>query len=383
MTLRLFAEFHHSGDHEAAWRLPTAQPERIADAGYYVERARLAARGGFDAVFFADFPGFDPAVRHHIRWPFEPTVLLGAVAAAVPDVRLVATASTVFSTADRLVDTFAALQRVSGGRAGWNVVTAGSPTAARALGIDALPPHDERYDAADAVVADFRERWDPDVPRPLLVQAGASDRGREFAARHADVVFAATPTLADGRAFRDDLHRRAATYGRPPPLLLPGFLVTLGSTVDEARRLRTRLDDLLTDPNLAGLLRGFGIEPPAAGLDAPLPADLADPSFGGIRSRAPVLAAIAARLGPSTSLRTLARHVAGSRGHLQHAGTPEEIATIMGEWHAAGAADGFVVKFSHNPGGAEDFVDGVVPVLRHRGLLRPRDVGTPVPTAGW
>lgn len=369
--LHLFAEFHHSGDHEAAWRLPTARPDRIDDARYYVERAQLASSGGFDAVFFADFVGFDPAVRDHVRWPFEPTTLLGAVGAAVPDIGLVATASTVFGTAERLVDTFAALQQVSGGRAGWNIVTAGAPASAAAFGLADLPAHDDRYAAADGVVARFHELWREGGygPRPLLVQAGASDRGRDFAARHADVVFAATPTRDDARAFRRDLHRRSAILGIRPPLLLPGLLVTLGSTEAEARALRHRLDDLITDDNAAGLLRGFGIKPPPGGLDHPLPQRFADPEFGGIRSRAPVLASIAARLGPDTSLRALVRHVAGSRGHLSHTGTAEQLATVMTDWLDAGAADGFVIKFSHNPGGAEDFVDGVVPLLRRRGLL--------------
>jgi alkanesulfonate monooxygenase SsuD/methylene tetrahydromethanopterin reductase-like flavin-dependent oxidoreductase (luciferase family) len=166
--------------------------------------------------------------------------------------------------------------------------------------------------------------------------------------------------------------------GTRPPLLLPGFLVTLGSTEAEARALRDRLDDLITDDNAAGLLRGFGIEPPPGGLDRPLPERFADADFGGIRSRAPVLAAIAARLGPDTTLRTLVRHVAGSRGHLSHVGTAEQVATIMGDWRDAGAADGFVVKFSHNPGGAEDFVDGVVPLLRRRGLLPADPMGGPL-----
>ncbi|OLM14068.1 Nitrilotriacetate monooxygenase component A [Pseudonocardia sp. Ae717_Ps2] len=387
-ALHLFAEFHHSGDHEAAWRLPTARPDRTDDAGYYVDRARLAARGGFDAVFFADFVGFDPAVRDHVRWPFEPTTLLGAVGAAVPDIGLVATGSTVFGTAEGLVDTFAALQDVSGGRAGWNIVTAGAPSAAAAFGLADVPAHGSRYDLADGVVARFHELWHAGGhgPRPLFVQAGASDRGRDFAARHADVVFAATPTVEDGRAFRRDLHRRAAVLGTRPPLLLPGFLVTLGSTESEARALRDRLDDLLTDDNVAGLLRGFGIEVPPGGLDCPLPERFAAANFDGIRSRAPVLAGIAARLGPATTLRTLVRQVAGSRGHLSHVGTAEQVATIMEEWLATGAADGFVVKFSHNPGGAEDFVDGVVPILRRRRLLptgphSPRLWRVPPPTS--
>ncbi|MEJ2861616.1 LLM class flavin-dependent oxidoreductase [Actinomycetospora flava] len=368
-AVKLFAEFHHSGDHEGAWRLPTARPDRTDDASYYVERARIAAGGGFSHVFFADFVGYDPVVRHQVRWPFEPTTLLAAVAATVPDIGVVATGSTVFASPDDLVDTFATLQDVSGGRAGWNIVTAGAPAAAAALGRDAVPAHDARYDAADAVVDHVRAAFTEET-RPLFVQAGASPRGRTFAARHADAVFAATPDRDAARAFREDLHARAAALGRPAPLLLPGFLVTLGSTDEEARRRRRQLDDLLSDGTIATLLDQFGLDLPGVGLDDRLPADLTTGAgFQGIRSRAAVLDAVARELGPDVTLRRLVRHVAGSRGHLQHTGTPEAVAGIIADWVGAGAADGFVVKFSHNPGGAEDFVDGVTPLLRARGLL--------------
>lgn len=372
--MRLFAEFHHSGDHEAAWRLPTARPDRVDDAGYYVERARLAARGGFSDVFFADFVGYDPSVRHQVRWPFEPTTLLAAVAASVPDLGVVATASTVFATPDELIDTFATLQDVSGGRAGWNIVTTGAPAAAAAFG-RTVPAHDDRYDAADHVVDAVRAAF-TEQTRPLFVQAGASPRGRTFATRHADAVFAATPDQEAARSFRRDLHERAAALGRRPPLLLPGFLITLGSTTEEARRRRDELDDLLSDGTIGTLLHQFGLDLPGVGLDDPLP-DLVAAGAGhdGIRSRSAVLDTVARKLGPDVTLRRLVRHVAGSRGHLQHTGTPEAVADIMEDWVRGGAADGFVVKFSHNPGGAEDFVDGVTPLLRARGLLDRRDAG--------
>jgi alkanesulfonate monooxygenase SsuD/methylene tetrahydromethanopterin reductase-like flavin-dependent oxidoreductase (luciferase family) len=376
--MKLFAEFHHSGDHEGAWRLPTARPDRTDDASYYVERARLAAQGGFSHVFFADFVGYDPAVRHHVRWPFEPTVLLAAVAASVPDIGVVATGSTVFATPDQLIDTFATLQDVSGGRAGWNIVTAGAPAAAAAFGLGAVPPHDHRYDVADGVVDRVRAAFD-EASRPLFVQAGASDRGRAFAARHADVVFAATPDRDAARAFRDDLHARAAALGCRPPLLLPGILVTLGPTPADARRRREDLDDLLTDGTLGVLLHQFGLDLPGVGLDDPLPDLAVTAGYEGIRSRGAVLERVARGLGPDVTLRRLVRHVAGSRGHLQHTGTPQGVADVMEDWVRAGAADGFVVKFSHNPGGTEDFVDGVTPLLRRRGLL-PAQPPTPPPT---
>ncbi|MFT4126077.1 MAG: LLM class flavin-dependent oxidoreductase [Gordonia sp. (in: high G+C Gram-positive bacteria)] len=372
-TPLLLADLHHSGDHEAAWRLPGSPVDRLADPGYYVEFARLAADGGFDAVFFVDFIGFDPVVRSVVRWPFEPTTLTTAVLQSVPDIAAVVTASTVFATEDQLHRTFATLDDLSGGRIGWNIVTTGAPAAARAFGGGAVAPHDERYRLADGLVADLVARWTGNGGRgPVRVQAGSSPAGRDFAARHAEVVFTAAPTRDAAAEFRSDLRRRAERAGRDPDTIrvLPGILTTIGETDDAARALRDTLNALITEHGARRTLAMYGVELPAGHLDAPLPPIVRDPGFDGIHSRAAVLQSIADDLGEAPRWRDLVNRIAGSRGHLSVTGSGATIAAVMNDWLDAEACDGFVVKFAHSPAGARDFVDQVSPLLTARGIGR-------------
>jgi alkanesulfonate monooxygenase SsuD/methylene tetrahydromethanopterin reductase-like flavin-dependent oxidoreductase (luciferase family) len=376
--LALFAEFHHSGDHEGAWRLPTSEPARVDDVEYYRQLAQTAADGRFDSLFFADFLAFDDQIRHYVRWPFEPTTLLSALAASVPDIGVVATGSTVYSTPEHLARTFATLQDVSDGRAGWNIVTTGALAAARSFGRTGAPEHGDRYAAAHNVVEDVTRSWEQDygltgARRPVLVQAGASAAGRDFAARHSEVIFTATPNIESGIAFRQDIRARAAAHGRDPDTVkvLPGVLVVLGDTDSAAQGLRAELDANLSDGTVRGVLASYGVEVPAAGLDAPLSGPLGDAAtFNGIKSRLAVLERIAESIDAPVTLRRLVHEIAGSRGHLRQIGTPESVADTLIEWFERGAADGFVVKFSHNPGGARDFVDSVIPILQRRGYFR-------------
>jgi alkanesulfonate monooxygenase SsuD/methylene tetrahydromethanopterin reductase-like flavin-dependent oxidoreductase (luciferase family) len=376
--LALFAEFHHSGDHEGAWRLPTAEPARVNDVDYYRQFAQTAADGKFDSLFFADFLAFDEQSRHYVRWPFEPTTLLSALASSVPDIGVVATGSTVYSDAPHIARTFATLQEASGGRAGWNIVTTGALAAARAYGRSEAPDHGDRYAAAYAVVDQVIRSWADDyglagTRRPVLVQAGASDAGRNFAAKHGEVIFTATPDIESGIAFRQDIRARAAAHGRDPDEIrvLPGVLAVLGETEAAARRLRGELDANLSDGTVRGVLASYGVEVPAEGLDQPLSGPLGDAeTFNGIKSRLAVLERIAGGIDEPVTLRRLVHEIAGSRGHLRQIGTPESVADTLIEWFERGAADGFVVKFSHNPGGARDFVDGVIPILQKRGHFR-------------
>jgi len=377
-TLSLLAEFHQSGDHEAAWRLPSAEPDRIHDYAYYRDLARVAERGLFDSLFFADFHAFRPGFRDQMPWGFEPTSLLAAVAAACPEVGIIATASTVYSQPDTLARTYATLHEQTGGRVGWNIVTAGREAAAASYGLAANPPHAERYRQARGFTDEVLSLWEKDpwglgvsaAVRPVLVQAGSSEDGRDFAGRFAELVFTATPDIASARAFRADVRKRATAYGRDPASLnvSPGFLVVLGSTEEEARRRRDELDDLLTEANYRTMLGNFGIDP-SVDLDAP--AGRLDKVVGdGLKSRIPVLEQVIASHPTTPSWRQLIRGIAGSRGHLHCTGTPEQVVDIMEEWYRGEAADAFVVKFSHNPGGVQDFVEQVVPELQRRGLYR-------------
>lgn len=365
----LLADIHHSGDHEGAWRLPSSPIDRLSDPTYYLEWASHLPCGGFDGMFFADFVGFDPLVGSVIRWPFEPTTLAAAVLTSVPDLQVVITASTVFATPAQLHDSFATLQALSGGRAGWNIVTTGHPATARSFGdAIAVPEHDERYRLADDVVDDLVDQWGAE--RPLLVQAGASPAGRAFAARHADVAFGATPTKRAARAFRRDLRAKAVAAGRDPDDIryLPGILTTIGQAREHAEALRTELDALVTEDAARHTLSMYGVRLPAGGFDSPVGEIRIDEAHAGILSRVSVLADIAAGLGPTATWRQLTARIAGSRGHLSVTGTGADIASVMNEWVADEACDGFVVKFAHSPGGATDFIREVTPLLHARGL---------------
>lgn len=370
----LLADIHHSGDHEGAWRLPGSPIERLDDPSYHVEFARLVDRGGFDGAFFADFVGFDPLVESVVRWPFEPTTLAAAILRAVPALRVVVTASTVFATPDQLYRTFRSLHALSGGRIGWNIVTTGAPQTARAFGGTAVPDHDDRYRDAHRIVTQLNARWG--THRPLLVQAGASDAGRDFAARHVDVVFGATPTKSAAQAFRADLRRRAAAAGRDPDDIrfLPGILTTLGGSRAEALDLRSTLDSLVTERAARHMLAMFGITLADGAFDDPVGEIVIDPEHSGITSRAAVLGHLVRELGPASTWRQLVARIAGSRGHLSVTGTGADVAAVMNDWIEDEACDGFIVKFAHSPTGAEDFVRNVSPLLTARGIGRK---------AGW
>lgn len=254
-------EVRHSGDHEGAWRLPTAEPARVNDVDYYRQFAQTAADGKFDSLFFADFLAFDEHNRHYVRWPFEPTTLLSALASSVPGIGVVATGSTVYSDAPHIARTFATLQEARGGRAGWNIVTTGALAAARSYGRSEAPEHGDRYAAAHAVVDRVIRSWADDyglvgANRPVLVQAGASDAGRNFAAKHSEVIFTATPDIESGIAFRQDIrapsYQAARRKHRPiQPRLLGGIHTVVRVTSTHFRRYSNKQDRSLRQRSCA------------------------------------------------------------------------------------------------------------------------------------
>ncbi|KCB29011.1 LLM class flavin-dependent oxidoreductase [Bordetella hinzii] len=413
--LILGAEFHQSGDHEGGWRMPAAQPWRGTDLAYYQALSREAERGKMDFVFFADFLAYTPRIRQSVRWELEPLTLLAGIAAATSHIGLVATGSTLYNEPYNLARSFATLDHISGGRAAWNIVTTGEPATAQDFGHASVVPHGERYAHAHEYVDIITSLWDswqddavaadrehgryahperihplshdsarhrlhgalnlPRTPqgRPVLVQAGSSEDGRNFAARHAEMVFTAQPTLDYAQAFHQDLRRRAAAFGRDPDTLkiLPGLLTVIGSTDEEAARLREQLDDLLVPSVYATLLAGYGIDLSKHDLDDPLPEKLGDISdFEGIKSRLAIIEHLVRHWNEKLTIRQLVRRLAGSRGHLAVVGNPERIADTISTWFGQGGADGFIIKSSHLPGGIQDFVDQVVPLLQARGIYR-------------
>ena len=377
----LFVNALVSGHHEGAWRHPEAQPERLRDPVYYQALARTAERGGFDALFVADFFVHYPGIAHSPRWELDPLTVLAAVATATEHLGLIATASASFSPPAEIARAFSTLDQLSGGRAAWTLGTNGEPRAAANFGLAQPVPHAQRYARAEGAVEAVRTLWAgapanglpaPVQPRPVLVQAGSSPDGRDFAARHADVVFTAQGTLEDGRAFREDLRARARAAGRrDTPRVVVGLSPSIGASRADALARKAALDALIPPAASLQWLEGFGIDLAGHDLDGPLPPQLGDVTqFEGIRSRFGVIADVIARERPA-SVRALLQRLAGSRGHATVAGTPQDIAEHIAAWHAGGAADGFMLMPHLLPIDLAHFVDSVVPLLRARGL-RPQ-----------
>lgn len=372
------------GHHEAAWRTERAQPERIHSLDYFQQLARTAERGRFDAVFMADFFIFNPAVMYSPRWEVEPVTLLSAVAQATENLGFIATGSAIFSDPVEVARVFSTFDHATGGRAAWNIVTSGEPAAGANYGLDKPIPHAERYELGARNTEQVLAYWDgapvpddvapiarPVQGRPVLVQAGSSATGRDFAARFAELVFSAQWNFEAGRDFRNDLRRRAVTHGRNPDdvRLILGLSFVIGSTEAEARSKKKALDDLILPHASHGWLQSFGIDLTAFDFDEPLPRTLGNIDlYEGIKSRFSVISSLVDSTSPLT-IRQLASALAGSRGHHLVIGTPEQIADAAETWFVGGATDGFMVMPHELPAEFELFVDEVIPILRRRGLV--------------
>lgn len=413
-TLHLNAFLMNTGHHEASWRLPESDPHAHVDLAHYVRLARTAERGTFDSLFLADGPHLWGSVAQRPAGALEPLTLLTALATATEHIGLIATASTSYNSPYNLARRFASLDIISGGRAGWNIVTTAGAEAARNFGITEEPAHAQRYARAaefldvalklwdswedDAIVADKASGvWGDDakihpprhrgpyfgvegalnVPRspqayPLLVQAGSSEDGKAFAARYAEAVFTAQQTIEDARAFSSDLKARTAAAGRDPGHLkvLPGIVPVIGSTEAEARELEQLLEDHIVHRHgVANLERLLHLPAGTLELDRELPAELPpEDAIEGAKSRYTLVVELARR--ERLTVRRLIGRLGGGRGHLTFAGTPDQVADAIETWFTQGAADGFNIMPPVLPSGLETFVDHVVPVLRARGLLR-------------
>lgn len=412
--LHLNAFLMNTGHHEASWRLPESDPYAHVSLAHYVNLARIAERGTFDSLFLADGPQLWSNLAQRPAGALEPLTLLTALATATEHIGLIATASTSYNSPYNLARKFASLDVISGGRAGWNIVTTAGAEAARNFGLEAEPAHAERYARAaefvdvalklwdswedDAILADKAAGvWGDDarihpprhrgtyfsvggalnVPRtpqgyPLLVQAGSSADGKVFAARYAEAVFTAQQTLKDAQSFYADLKSRAGLAGRDPEHLkvLPGIVPVIGSTEAEARAAEQVLEDHIVHAHgvrrLEDLLR---LEPGTLDLDGPLPDGLpSESAIEGAKSRYTLIVDLARR--ESLTVRQLIGRLGGGRGHLTFTGTPEQVADQIESWFTRGAADGFNIMPPVLPSGLETFVDHVVPILRGRGLLR-------------
>ncbi|WP_341279114.1 LLM class flavin-dependent oxidoreductase [Paenibacillus sp. FSL H8-0537] len=419
MHLNLF--LRNTGHHEASWRHPGSDPNGVTDIDYYIKLAKIAEAGKLDSLFLADSYGLPPTMQFLVQQALEPFTLLSALAIATGRIGLIGTASTTYNEPFHVARKFNSLDHISRGRAGFNIVTSTGNATAFNFGAAPLPEHTDRYERAgefmevakglwdsweeDAVVADKAQGLyvDPDklheinhvgrhfcvlgplnLPRspqghPVLVQAGASDTGREFASRMAEAVFTAQNTLEDGRSFYADVKGRMAKYGRSPEQIkiLPGFCPVIGDTSAEAKEKERELNEL-TQPEygvyrLSNLLkmdlRGYP-------LDGPLPfAELAkNHEINSQKARHQLYLELAQR--ENLTIRQLILRTATSRGHYSMSGTPIEIADEMERWIKQGAADGFNLMPPYFPSGLEEFVDKVIPELQNRGLFRTDYEGT-------
>lgn len=412
--LHLNAFLMNTGHHEASWRLAESDPYASVDVGHYRALARTAERGTFDSLFLADGPVLFNSVGQRPSGTLEPLVLLTALAGATEHIGLIATASTSYNSPYNLARSFASLDHVSAGRAGWNIVTTAGAEAARNFGLDEEPAHASRYERAaefldvalklwdswedDLVVADkasgvwgdtaklhpprhrgryFGVEGALNVPRspqgyPLLVQAGSSEDGKRFAARHAEAVFTAQQTLGDAQDFYADLKSRTRAAGRDPEgiKILPGIVPVIGDTEAEARRREAELEEhIVYEHGLHRLEHLLQVAPGALTLDSRLPADLPPESeIEGAKSRYTLVVELARR--EDLTVRELIGRLGGGRGHRTFSGAPEQVADAIEDWFTRGAADGFNIMPPVLPSGLDLFVDHVVPILRARGLLR-------------
>lgn len=419
MTLHLNAFLMSTGHHEASWRLPESDPLAATDLAHFTKLAQIAERGTFDSLFLADSPALFGSVGPRPSGVIEPLTLLTVLAGATHQIGLIATASTSYNSPYNLARRFASLDHVSGGRAGWNVVTTATLDAARNFGLDELPSHAERYERAaefidvacklwdswqdDAVLADkesgvwgdqarihpaahrgryFSVQGALNIPRspqgyPLLVQAGSSEDGKRLAARYAEAVFTAQQTLAEAQAFYADLKKRARQLGRDPDSIkiLPGIVPVIGSTETEAQERDAALEELIVHEHaqrrLAATLR---VPVEQLSLDSHLPEDLpGEDEIEGAKSRYTLIVDLARR--EKLTVRQLIARLGGGRGHRTFTGTPEQVADAIEDWYSNGAADGFNIMPAVLPSGLELFVEHVVPILRSRGLFRREYTG--------
>jgi FMN-dependent oxidoreductase (nitrilotriacetate monooxygenase family) len=414
-TIKLGVSMIGMGYHLANWRHPDAPADGNMSLAHYIRVIQTAERGLFDMGFLADGVG----IRFHDEpkgalsrtaknVQFEPLTLLSALAMVTKNIGLVATASTTYNEPYHVARKFASLDHISGGRAGWNVVTSVTDMEARNFNRDAAPATDLRYDRAAEFVGVVRGLWnsweddafvrdkasginyDPaklhvlnhngphfkvagplNIARtpqgaPVIVQAGASDQGRELAAATADVVYAAAQTLEAAQAYYASVKGRMAKYGRHPDQLkiMPGLMAIPGRTRQEAQDRYDILQELVHPLVGLGALANYLGDLSAYPLDGPVP----EPPNRRMHSRAGIFLDIARR--DNLSIRQLYLSIAGGNGHRTVIGTPADIADAMEEWFHQEAADGFNILPPWLPGGLEDVVDMVVPELQRRGLYR-------------
>jgi FMN-dependent oxidoreductase (nitrilotriacetate monooxygenase family) len=408
------------GSHLGGWRHPEAFADSVAGLEEGLEVAMLAEEGKFDMIFLADGNGVRAMANPLVfaanapgsrpGW-FEPTTYLSAVAMRTKHLGLVATATTSLEQPFTVARKFASLDKLSGGRAGWNVVTTGVADEARNFSMDQLLPRDERYERAQEfveVVLGLWDSWAPDAfpqnkltgqyldpskvhalnhkgkhfsiagplnvarspqGRPIIFSAGQSGTGKEMSAKYADCVFAKVKTKELAIELYQDIKERMPAYGRHPDSMriLPGALIYLGRTAAEAEDLLAELNSWISpELGLDFLSREVDMDLSQYPLDGPMPK--IDGERLGTNSTRISIGRMAERDG--LSIRQTYERVASSLGHPVFKGSPTDVADQIEDWYTSRACDGFVLQFPILPRGLRDFVQLVVPELQRRGIFR-------------
>ena len=425
--LKLGAIIHGVGGNISGWRHPDIPADASVSFPFYVRNAQKAEEGLFDLVFIADGLYINEKSIPHFLNRFEPITILSALAAATTRIGLVGTLSTSYSEPFTVARQFGSLDMISGGRAGWNVVTSPLEGSARNYGRETHPSHDERYQIAEEylqVTKGLWDSWEDDAfvrdkasgiffdptkmhrlnhkgryfsvegplniarskqGQPVIFQAGSSESGKNLAAKEADAVFTGHETLEEAKAFYRDVKERAAALGRSPDdiVIMPGIGPIVGRTEEEAERKYQEIANLVSiDKALDYLGRFFDHHDFSQyPLDEPFP-DIGDIGTNSFRSTTDRIKRTAKEQG--LTLRQVALRAATPRGSF--VGTPERVADLVQQWYEEEAADGFIIQ-SAVPSGLDDFVDQVVPLLQRRGIYRTEyesdtlrgNLGLPIP----
>jgi FMN-dependent oxidoreductase (nitrilotriacetate monooxygenase family) len=425
--LHLGGFFSTPGNHLAGWRHPNAVPTADMDFRLYAHITQVVERAKFDTIFFQDTAAVNGSramargdmTRTRISRivKLEPTTLLCALAAVTSHIGLIATATTTYNEPYNIARRFMSIDHISGGRAGWNLVTSQIEDEAQNFGYAEHVDHAKRYaraaefydvvvglwdswedeallrDKAGGIYMDrdkvhflnhegehFKVRGPLNITRsaqgwPVVAQAGSSEAGRELAAKTADVVFTAQTQIDEARAFYADVKARAARYGRSAEdiVIMPGITPVLGATMAEARERYEELQALLPDDLALQSMSHIsgGLDLSKFPLDGPLP-EL--PPSNAAKARQALVVKTARE--QNMTLRQIARHTAAAMGHRVLVGTAEYIADELEGWLNADAADGFNVICNHYPKPLEDFCQMVVPELQRRGVFRTEYTGT-------
>lgn len=401
-----------AGHHIAAWRHPSSPADAYEDIDFYINVAQTAERGKLDLVFISDALSLTPLSHPSELVRFEPTTLIAALSIVTKQIGLAATVSTTYNEPYHVARKFASIDQLNKGRTAWNIVTSYYEEEAKNFGYDSHPNHGDRYKKADEFVKVVKQLWHSwedgalirDKERgiyfdqsklktinhqghyfkvkgplnasrskqgqPVLIQAGSSSDGMDFASKHAEIVFTAQPSIEKAQQFYAQIKAKAQLHGRQSDdlYIMPGVAPIVGKTKAEALDKFQRIQELISPEVGLAFLSEYlgGIDLSKYPLDGYLPEDI--PETNGNKSRRELIIELARK--EKLTIKQLYQKVAGARGHWMIFGTAEEIADQLEEWFNAYAADGFNLMFPYYPQLLEQFVDEVIPILQQRGLYK-------------